>query len=131
MSFARRNRIVFAVPGRIDQSTSAGCHQLIRDGAILCTGVDDILAELQTLPGLHPAARRRVGSTTSATSLTPALNEPESKAYVAFDSGEMLTLDALLEKTGLPYAELAPALMMPELKKLVAKRLDGTYEARS
>jgi DNA processing protein len=124
-----QGRIVFAVPGRIDQPTSAGCHQLIRDGAILCTGIDDILTELQTLPGLHPAARRGVGAPTSATKLAPALNEPESKAYAAFAGGEMLTLDALLETTGLPYAELAPALMMLELKKLVTKRLDGTYEA--
>lgn len=125
-----QGRIVFAVPGRIDQPTSAGCHQLIRDGAILCTGIDDILTELQTLPGLHPAARRGVGAPASATKLTPALDEPESKAYAAFAGGEMLTLDALLETTGLPYAELAPALMMLELKKLVTKRLDGTYEAR-
>ena len=51
--------------------------------------------------------------------------------FCAFAGGEILTLDALLEKTGLVYADLAPALMMLELKKLVAKRLDGTYEARS
>jgi len=124
-----QGRTVFAVPGRIDQPTSAGCHQLIRDGAILCTGVDDILAELQTLPGLHPAARRGTGNAGAGAKPLPALTEPESKAYAAFAGGEMLTLDALGEKTGLPYAELAPALMMLELKKLVTKRLDGTYEA--
>jgi len=30
-------RTVFALPGRVDQSTSAGPHRLIRDGAVLTT----------------------------------------------------------------------------------------------
>src|SRR5476651_1670863 len=51
-----QGRQLFAVPGRIDQSTSAGCHQLIRDGATLLTGVEDILSELNYLDGLRPAA---------------------------------------------------------------------------
>jgi DNA processing protein len=49
-----QGRLIFAVPGRIDQNTSAGCHQLIRDGATLLTGVDDILSELSYLDGLRP-----------------------------------------------------------------------------
>ncbi len=124
-----QGRPLFAVPGRIDQPTSAGCHQLIRDGATLCTSVDDILADLQSLPGLHPAARAEVRGT--AAKPQPTLTEPEAKTHAAFAGGEILTLDTLIEKTGLPYADLAPALMMLELKKLVTKRLDGTYEARS
>src|SRR5688572_32910563 len=51
-----QGRQLFAVPGRIDQPTSAGCHQLIRDGATLLTSVDDILSELNYLEGFHPAA---------------------------------------------------------------------------
>ncbi len=123
-----QGRHVFAVPGRIDQPTSAGCHQLIRDGAVLCTSVDDILADLQALPGLHPAAVR---SRESARAAAPPLTTEEGSIMAAFAGGEILTLDALLEKTGLPYAALAPTLLLLELKKLVAKRLDGTYEARS
>ncbi|MEM6769729.1 MAG: DNA-processing protein DprA, partial [Bacteroidota bacterium] len=42
-----QGRNVMAVPGRIDQSSSAGCHQLIRDGATMITSVDDILDELR------------------------------------------------------------------------------------
>ena len=122
-----QGRHLFAIPGRIDQPTSAGCHQLIRDGATLCTCVDDILAELQSLPGLHPAAR--AGRSGGAAKPSPALTGPESAVHAAFAGGEILTIEALVEKTGLPYAELAPALMMLELKRLVAKRLDGTYEA--
>ncbi len=50
-----QGRLIFAVPGRIDQSTSSGCNQLIRDGAALLTRVEDILLEIQYLGGLRPA----------------------------------------------------------------------------
>jgi DNA processing protein len=49
-----QGRLLFAVPGRIDQSTSSGTNQLIRDGATLLTKVDDIIQELQFLGGLRP-----------------------------------------------------------------------------
>lgn len=48
-------RLLFAVPGRIDQSTSSGCNQLIREGATLLTDVADILQELQYLGGRRAA----------------------------------------------------------------------------
>jgi DNA processing protein len=42
-------RDVFAVPGSIFSDGSEGCHALLRDGAILCTGASDVFAEI--LPG--------------------------------------------------------------------------------
>ncbi len=51
-------RLLFAVPGRIDQSSSSGCNQLIRDGAALLTRVEDVLNEIQYLGGLKPAPIR-------------------------------------------------------------------------
>jgi DNA processing protein len=44
---ADQGRLVAAVPGRIDQSLSAGCLQLIREGALMCTRSDDVLRELR------------------------------------------------------------------------------------
>lgn len=122
-----QGRTVFAVPGRIDQATSAGCHQLIRDGAMLCTSTDDILEELNALPGFRLSAD---GTAISTAKPKPELTEAEAKIHACFAGGAILTLDDLADHTALPYAELAPALMMLELKKLAAKRIDGTYEAR-
>ena len=42
---AEYGRQVFAVPGRIDSPRSKGCHDLIKKGAKLCEGVEDILSE--------------------------------------------------------------------------------------
>jgi DNA processing protein len=45
------NRQVFAIPNRIDSPRSRGCHNLIREGAVLCENADDILAEFEHLAG--------------------------------------------------------------------------------
>jgi DNA processing protein len=118
------------VPGRIDQATSQGCHQLIRDGATLLTSVDDILSELNYLDGLRPQPipQKNGGETLS---FSPAsLTEVETSVLEQFRGGAMLTLDALTTQTGRPTAELSATLMMLELKHLIAKRADGTFEAR-
>jgi DNA processing protein len=122
-----QGRMLLVVPGRIDQPTSAGCHQLIRDGATLLTGVEDILEELNYLEGLHPqaiaaGAKARVDG-------GAALTEGEAQVWECFRGGEALTPDALAALADLPAAEIAAALMMLELKQRIAKRLDGAYEA--
>ncbi len=124
-----QGRLIFAVPGRIDQATSAGCHQLIRDGATLLTGVDDILSELNYLDGLRPAAIPE--KTEGGTALAAAnLTADEKQVYACFAGGAMVTLDAVSAQTGLETGKLSATLMMLELKRLIAKRADGTFEAR-
>ncbi len=123
-------RLIFAVPGRIDQNTSAGCHQLIRDGATLMTSVDDLLNELNYLDGLRPAP---IGEKPAeAAAGRPAnLTTEEAKVFECFRGGAILSPDALAGQTGLAAAQLSSTLMMLELKRLVAKRADGAFEARS
>jgi DNA processing protein len=126
-----QGRLIFAVPGRIDQPTSQGCHQLIRDGATLLTGVDDILNELNYLDGLRPRALTTEGESSVLEQLMPQLSETERKVAAAFSGGAMLGVDALTAATGLGASEVSAALMMLELKKIIIKRADGTFEART
>jgi DNA processing protein len=124
-----QGRLIYAVPGRIDQTTSAGCHQLIRDGATLITGVDDILSELNYLDGLRPSAIPvKPGSP-----VAPAgrLTADETAVFGCFRGGGELTPDVLATQTGLPADRLSATLMLLELKRLIAKRADGAFELRS
>jgi DNA processing protein len=123
-----QGRTVFAVPGRIDQPTSQGCHQLIRDGATLLTSIDDILQELSYLGGLQPQAIPPKSE--DAGQEGPALSDDEARIMACFRGGAMLTPDGVAAQTGLSAAQLSSTLMMLELKRLLAKRSDGSFEAR-
>ncbi len=131
-----QGRLVFAVPGRIDQPSSAGCHQLIRDGATLLTSVDDVLSELNYLEGFGPAGvspvaeKSPAGSAVASSPAVANLGADETKVLACFAGGAILSPDALVSATGLPSHSLSATLMMLELKRLVAKRADGAFEAR-
>jgi DNA processing protein len=118
-----QGRTLMAVPGRIDQSSSDGCHQLIRDGAILVTSLDDILEELGYSSTSAEASK--------PSSVMPELNEAEQTLLQAFRGGAILTVDTLCQTTQLPVALVNSSLMALELKRLVAKRTDGRFEASS
>jgi DNA processing protein len=131
-----QGRLIFAVPGRIDQPSSAGCHQLIRDGATLLTSVDDVLSELNYLEGFGPAGVASIPANETRTGVTAGqmaqanLTDDETRVVKAFAGGAILSVDALVSHTGLAAHQLSSLLMMLELKRVVAKRSDGCFELR-
>ena len=52
-----QGRAVMAVPGRIDWPSSAGCLNLIREGARMVTSVEDIIEELTPIASVGPDHR--------------------------------------------------------------------------
>jgi DNA processing protein len=117
--------VLMAVPGRIDQASSTGCHQLIRDGAILVTSVDDILEELRyTRPPAH-----RIDASPESAPAAGTLSVPEQAILECFIGGEVVSPDALAERMARPVAEIAALLMGLELKRCIVKRADGRFEA--
>ena len=120
-----QGRQIMAVPGRIDQSSSAGCHQLIRDGATMVTSVDDILEELRYARPTPAEAGLPMESEASQFEL----NDLEHQVLDFFRGGELCLPDQISQELNRPSAEVSAALMGLELKRLVAKRADGYFEA--
>lgn len=58
-----QGRLVFAVPGSPLDPRSAGANRLIRDGAHIVTGVEDILAELEPMVSRPSAIPLQIGET--------------------------------------------------------------------
>jgi len=52
---AEQGREVYAIPGSIHHPAAKGCHQLIRDGALLVENVEQILETLRGWQNLPPA----------------------------------------------------------------------------
>ncbi len=119
-----QNREVLAVPGNITETRQAGCHELLRDGARLVRGVDDILEAIPDVlaPVPVPAASARPA---------PAAVLDESEGRVAAALGlAPLSIDDLIEQTGMATPEVQSALVTLELK-LVARRLPGNRFVRA
>lgn len=116
-----QGRQVMAVPGRIDQASSAGCHQLIRDGATMVTSVDDVLEELRYRRPEQMEAELELAA--------PDLDEREAALMDLFAGGEVFMPDQISERLQWSYPEVAALLMGLEIKRLVGKRADGAYEA--
>ena len=119
-------RQVFAVPGRIDSPRSKGCHELIKKGAKLCEGAEDILSEFEYL---FPASNRPPA--VSETGVLPALtlSDNEQKVYDALSNEESLT-DEVIRRSGLPSSAVSVALLSLEMKRLV-KQLPGKLFIRN
>ena len=57
------------------------------------------------------------------------LRPQEERVLATFSGGAILGPDAVGSLAGLGPAEVSAALMMLELRRLVVKRADGSYEA--
>ena len=115
-SFATEyGRQVFAVPGRIDSPRSKGCHELIKNGAKLCEGAEDILSEFEYL---FPASNRPPAPEAGAILPAVALSENEQKVYDSLEKQE-ISIDDVIRRSQLPTSAVSVALLSLEMKRLI------------
>jgi DNA processing protein len=118
-----QGRLLFAVPGRIDQSTSGGSNQLIKDGATMLTRVEDLLQEIQYLGGLRPAPVSGGGSTP----VRDDLGDEEARILYHLRGGSRQAPSELAAQTGLAAGAVGEALSLLEKRGLVSRGADGSY----
>lgn len=113
---ADQGRDVYAVPGSARSPASAGCHQLIRDGATLVTSAQDILDEL-AVDAVRAAVQTRLELPES---------EAERKLYELIGA-DPRHVDELCSESGIAIQETSGVLLALELKGLVRQQGAGYY----
>lgn len=111
-------RDVFAVPGSIWSPMSRGTHKLIRNGAICCTGAEDILSEY----GWGAPAEEEK---------SPArqLTLEEEMVYRFCCMGETVSAESLLAQSGLSMTKLTMILLSLTMKGYITEEGPGRYAA--
>ncbi len=113
-----QGRTVFAVPGRVDSFGSRGPHQLIKAGARLVEGVEDILEELGQL--LPPGAGKQKPDPTASPRYT---KDEQVLADLIASEGEM-DVDSLIRLSKRKAWEVSALLLGLEMKRAI-KMLPG------
>ncbi len=119
-----QGREVFAIPGSIHNPLAKGCHSMIKQGAKLVETTQDIIEELGPLIHVSLSPDSSQGKTDDAIDL---LDEDytlllEKMAY------ESISVDKLIERTGLTADKVSSMLLILELQELVSSSPGGLYE---
>jgi DNA processing protein len=123
-----QGRTVLAVPGPVDSIASGGCHELLRKGAVLCRGVDDVLEELHGVSAMVQGQAGAPAAPAAPATPPPGLDETQRRIWEALADGPQ-HLDELVQRLGLGVPQVSGALMMLEMKK-AARRLPGNRYQR-
>jgi len=114
-------RDVLAVPSAVTSPLSWAPHTLIRDGATLIQGPEDLLADL----GLEEADE---ASCAEGHCIAAGLAGAERQVWEALTAAS--PPDSLARRTGLALPEVVSALVGLEMRSLV-RQLGGRYERRA
>jgi DNA processing protein len=115
-----QNREVFAVPGSIRNPQSAGCHQLLQQGAALASCPEDVL---EALSGWHNPLLESAESETELEAPVP-LSDIEQLLWqqIGFEN---TSIDSLVNRSQRPINEVLSGLMTLEIKGMVAQCAGG------
>ena len=139
---AEQGREVMAVPGMVSNPLSRGCHQLIRDGAVLVESADQVLQEIEGFQ-LVPSPNRKMGqSNTSAwqhsksthrtdavtTASKPTAEKPPNPVeQIDFNT---TSVDVIAIRSGMAITELLGTLLELEMDGWISKEPGGYRRLR-
>ena len=121
-----QGRDVFALPGKVDAVQAFGTNALIKDGACLVSGIEDII---ENLPFLCETQARGSASEKPGRSCPGTLSCLESTLYNII-SCHPVPIEVLMEETALGIAQLSGILLGLQIKGLITQAAAGTYIRR-
>lgn len=109
------NREVFAVPGRLEDTTSEGCNNLIANNkAILIRNAGDLFFQMGWKSTFDKRRHKE-----QQQSLFATLNANEKVIVELLEKNREMTMDEIVQQSGLPLPKIAAAMMELELKKVI------------
>jgi DNA processing protein len=121
MEFGRE---VFGIPGHVTQPSSFGPNQLIKQGAKLVTGWEDVIEELPTPVRAELLPVESASHEERAALVEGSLSPIERPLYALLSVDEARHVDDLVEHSGLTSSEVLAALFDMELKSVI-RQLPG------
>lgn len=122
---------VFAIPGSIHSPQSKGCHHLIKQGAKLVESAQDVIEELPIQPTNHLVNAMISGALNAdsmpANGANNLKNAQENPLFEALGY-DPISLDSLIDRTGIPAAQLQVKLLELELLGEVARLPGGLFQ---
>ena len=122
---AEQGREVFAVPGSIHSPQARGCHRLIKQGAKLVESEQDIFEELHSIADINVISGPDEQS--AAVKLQVEDLSTESVKVLDLMGSAPVSVDQLVERSGLTADSVSSILLLLELRGLVASQPGGTY----
>jgi len=121
------NREVFAVPGNITSANSFGPHVLIRQGAKLTTGWQDVVEELP-----HPIRERVLLPLIAQMESVPQpqLEGVEKKIWGLLSLHDAVAIDTLLSRLPLGASDIYASLLSLETQNLIRQLPGNKYIRR-
>lgn len=117
-------REVMAVPGSPLDGRSAGCNQLIRDGAVLVQSVADVVELLSGFDGV-PRSSVREAAGAGFEAAPEELAEAEPADVAALLSGAPVAVDELVRQSGAGTAAVQLALLELEIAGRLERHAGG------
>jgi DNA processing protein len=116
---------VLAFPGDVDRTVAQGCNKLIREGAILVRGADDVLEALGiATEAVSPGLR-------APTLFDRYVCDPTALAIFKALTAQDLTLDALIDVTGSPPGAILSTLVRLEVDGAIERRDGANFGIRT
>ena len=121
-----QGREVFAIPGSIHNPLAKGCHTLIKQGAKLVESVSDIVEELGSLAAViideNVSKKNDVKNNHYEEKL-----DVDYKVLLDTMAYDPISVDRLIELTGLTTDSVSSMLLILELRGLVVSQAGGVY----
>ena len=117
---AKQGRLTFVVPGSINWRKSRGCHELVRDGAILARSVNDVLKDCELNMETSLQKKKVIG-------LPPLEGNEEAVLKLIPMDTSITSEDIAMKLDDIEFSEISMILINLETKGYINEESFGSY----